>query len=158
MLKKVIKFKDYDGKDTEVTAYFNFEPQEIMDLNLEFEKEGGLIGRLNTLMEEKINGEPPRKPIVDFVSMMVEKSFGVRPKDDPTLFLKEDEDGRPYSRKFKQSLAYKTFVWDLLTGDEPLDEFTKGIMPPMPEGFKDEDAEKAIKEQAPALYEITSKA
>ena len=158
MLKKTIKFKDYEGKDTEVVAYFNFEPQEIMDLNLEFEKEGGLIGRLNTLMEEKINGEPPRKPIVDFVSMMVEKSFGVRPKDDPTLFLKEDEDGRPYSRRFKQSLAYKTFVWALLTGEEPLDEFTKGIMPPMPEGFKDEDAEKAIKEQAPALYEITSKA
>lgn len=158
MLKKVIKFKDYDGKDTEVTAYFNFEPQEIIDLNLEYEKEGGLIGRLNALLEEKINGEPPRKPIVDFVSMMVEKSFGVRPKDDPTLFLKEDEEGRPYSRRFKQSLAYKTFVWALLTGEEPLDEFTKGIMPSIPEGFKDEDAVKAIKEQAPALYEFTSKA
>lgn len=158
MLKKVIKFKDYDGKDTEVTAYFDLAPQEIMDLNMKHEKEGGLIGRLNTLMSEKINGEPPRKPIIDFVSMMVEESFGIRPKDDPTLFLKEDENGHRYAKKFKQSLAYKTYVWSLLTGDESLEEFTKGIMPEMPEGIKEEEAEAAIKEQAPALYEITSKA
>lgn len=157
MLKKVIKFKDYDGKDTEVTAYFSFEPQEIMDLNLEYEKEGGLIGRLNALMEEKINGEPPRKPVVDFVSMMVEKSFGIRPKDDPTLFLKYDENDRPYSKRFKQSLAYKTYVWALLTGEESLEEFTKGVMPPLPEGLKEEDAKEAMKEQAPTLYEISSK-
>ena len=31
-------------------------------------------------------------------------------------------------------------------------------MPPMPEGMKEEDAQEAMKEQAPALYEITSKA
>ena len=88
---------------------------------------------------------------------MVEKSFGIRPKDDPTLFLKYDENDRPYSKRFKQSLAYKTYVWALLTGEESLEEFTKGVMPPLPEGLKDEDAKEAMKEQAPTLYEITSK-
>ena len=130
MLKKTITFTNYDGEEQSVDAYFNLTRTECMDLNLEYEDEGGLIGKLKKMINEKKTGEHiPQKPAVDFVRLIVERSYGVRPKDDPSLFLKEDENGNPYYRKFRQSLAYHTYVYKLLSGEESLDEFVENVMP-----------------------------
>lgn len=130
MLKKTITFTNYDGEEQSVDAYFNLTRTECMDLNLEYEEEGGLIGKLKKMINEKKNGDSiPQKPAVDFVRLIVERSYGVRPKDDPSMFLKEDENGNPYYRKFRQSLAYHTYVYKLLSGEESLDEFVENVMP-----------------------------
>lgn len=129
MLKKVIKFEDFDGNPCSKEVYFNLSKQECVALNLEFEKEGGLIGRLKKLMDEKIDGELPQKPMVDFVKMLIEKSYGVRPKDDPSAFIKFDDNGTPLANRFKQTLAYDTYVFALLSGEESLDEFAKSVLP-----------------------------
>ena len=129
MLKKSITFTNFDGKEETIDAYFNLNRTECIDLNLEYEKDGGLIGRIKKLMEEKIDGEMPKKPAVDFVKLLIERSYGVRPKDNPSLFLKEDEDGRPLFKKFKQTPAYDKYVYGLLTGDESLEEFAENVMP-----------------------------
>jgi len=145
MLKKVIKFEDFDGTQATVDAYFNLTKTECVDLNLQFEDEGGLIGYLKKLMNNKTpDGQIRQKPAVDFVRKIVEMAYGVRPKDDPSLFLKEDDNGRKYSQRFKQSAAYDSLVYALLSGDEPLDEFVSGIMPEMSEEQKKE-AEKMMK-------------
>lgn len=134
MLKKTITFTNYDGEEQSVDAYFNLTRTECMDLNLEYEDEGGLIGKLKKMINEKKNGDYiPQKPAVDFVRLIVERSYGVRPKDDPSLFLKEDENGNPYYRKFRQSLAYHTYVYKLLSGEESLDEFVENVMPKISE-------------------------
>lgn len=129
MLKKVINFIDFDGNEASKEVYFNLSKQECVALNLEFEKEGGLIGRLKKLMDEKIDGELPQKPMVDFVKMLIEKSYGVRPKDDPSAFIKFDDNGTPLANRFKQTLAYDTYVFALLSGEESLDEFAKSVLP-----------------------------
>lgn len=145
MLKKVITFTDFDGNECKKEAYFNLSKQECVALNLEFEKEGGLIGRLRKLMDEKIDGELPQKPMVDFVKMLIEKSYGVRPKDDPSAFIKFDDDGKPLANRFKQTLAYDTYVYALLSGEESLDEFAKSVLPQISDEQKAE-AEKQIAE------------
>lgn len=143
MLKKTITFTNFDGKEESIDAYFNLTKTECIDLNLEYEAEGGLIGRIKKLMSEKIDGEIPQKPAVDFVKLLVEKAYGVRPKDDPSLFLKEDDNGKPLGKKFKQSAAYDKYVFDLLTGAESLDEFAENVMPYLNEEQKAE-AEKLL--------------
>ena len=146
MLKKVIKYTDYDGNDQELTAYFNLTKTECMDLDLEFEEDGGLLNHLKNLFANKVDGELPKKPAVDFIKLLVERSYGVRPKDDPTLFVKEDDNGRPLYRKFKQSPAYSEFIYNLLSGEDSLDEFAMKVMPNVPDTDMDAAKERLRQE------------
>ena len=140
MLKKMITHTDFDGNEAKTEAYFNLTKTECVDLNLEFEDEGGLIGRIKKLMVEREDGEMPRKPAVDFVKLLIEKSYGVRPKDNPSLFLKEDDEGRPLFRKFKQTPAYDAYVYALLSGEESLEEFAANVLPQISDEQKAEAA------------------
>lgn len=131
MLHKKITYTNFDGNEETVDAYFNLSKTECIDLNLEYEDEGGLVGHLKSLIKDNEGGEIRQKPAVDFVKLLVNKAYGVRPKDNPSLFLKEDDNGRPLITKFKQSAAYDTYVYGLLSGEESLDEFAENVMPPV---------------------------
>ena len=140
MLHKKITFTNYGGKEETIDAYFNLTKTECVDLNLEYEDEGGLVGRLKKLIADSNGGEIKQKPAVDFVKLMIEKSYGVRPKDNPSLFLKEDDNGKPLFRKFKQTPAYDKYVYGLLSGEESLDEFAENVMPAVSDEQKAEAA------------------
>lgn len=151
MLHKTITYTNFDGKEETVEAYFNLNKTECVDLNLEYEEEGGLVGHLKSLIADSKGGEIRQKPAVDFVKLLVERAYGVRPKDDPSLFLKEDDNGRPLIKRFKQTAAYDAYVYGLLSGAESLDEFAENVMPPVSEEQK---AEAAKLMQAEGLGEI----
>lgn len=139
MLKKTITFTNYDDNIATMDAYFNLTKTECVDLNLEYEEEGGLIGRLRRLIEErKDKGVVPQKPAVDFIRLLVDRAYGVRPADDPNSFIKEDDNGVPVIRKFKRTLAYDAYVYGLLTGEYSLDEFAKYAMPKVSEAQMEE--------------------
>lgn len=146
MLKKTITFTNYDGQQETVDAYFNLNKTECVDLNMEYEREGGLIGHLKKLVQQQEDGKVLQKPAVDFVKLMIEKSYGVRPKDNPSLFLKEDDDGRSLFKKFKQTAAYDAYVYALLSGEESLDEFAENVLPAISSEQRAE-AEKLLKEE-----------
>jgi hypothetical protein len=130
MLKKTIKFTNFDGVETSMDAYFNLTKTECVDLNLEYEEDGGLIGRLKRMIAERKDKDfIPQKPAVDFVRLLVDRAYGVRPADDPNAFIKEDDNGVPMIRKFKRTLAYDAYVYGLLTGEYSLDEFATNAMP-----------------------------
>lgn len=166
MLRKVFKYEDYDGNEKELTAYFHLNKNDCVDLDIAFQDEGGLIEYLKTLVQEsKENPNLAMKdPFVRFVRLLVSKSYGERPLSDPSLFLKEDDYGRPLVRKFKGTPAYDEFVFNLLSGKEDLAAFCDGIMPKINDEQKAE-AEKYLKEQgldmssimpkeAPELHEV----
>lgn len=130
MIRKEITYTDYDGATKKWVAYFNLSRTECIDIDLEFEDEGGIMEHLKALLPLlKQQENAKKKPLVDFVKMMVEKSYGIRPKSDPSLFVKEDEDGHRVFNKFKASPAYDEFVFNLMTGKEPLSEFMEKILP-----------------------------
>ena len=87
-----------------------------------------------------------KKPLVDFVKMMVEKSYGLRPKSNPSLFMKEDDEGHRLVHKFKASPAYDEFVYRLMTGEESLNDFMEKILPEIPEADV-EAAKEKMKEE-----------
>jgi len=134
MLEKTITFTDFDGNEATTVAYFNLTKTECVDLNLEYEEDGGLIGRLKRMIEDRKDKDfIPQKPAVDFVRLLVDRAYGVRPADDPNAFVKEDDNGVPLIRKFKQTLAYDAYVYGLLTGTYSLDEFASRAMPKVSE-------------------------
>lgn len=146
MLHKKITFTNYDGVEETTDLYFNLNKTECIDLNLEYEGEGGLVGHLKGLIKDSNGGEIRQKPAVDFVKLLVNKAYGVRPKDNPSLFLKEDDNGRPLIMKFKQSAAYDAYVYGLLSGAESLDEFAENVMPPVSDEQKAE-AQKLMQQE-----------
>lgn len=146
MLRRVIKYADYDGMERETEAYFNLTRLECMDLDLEYEDEGGLLEHLKNLFANRTANEISRKEAVDFIKLLVDRSYGIRPKEDRSLFLKEDEDGRPLIRKFRQTPAYEAFIYALLTGDESLDEFAANVLPKVA-GADLETAKKRLEEE-----------
>lgn len=146
MLKETVTYTNYDGVEETKELYFNLTRTECIDLNLEYEKEGGLAGHLKELMSQRINGQVMQKPAVDFVKLLIDRAYGVRPKDDPSAFVKEDDDGRPLINKFKRTMAYDTFVYGIMSGEIPLERFAEHVLPAMSEEQKAQ-AEKMLKEQ-----------
>lgn len=146
MLRKVIKYTDYDGNQCETEAYFNLTKTECMDLDLMYESEGGLLNHLKSLFANRIDGEIPKKPAVDFIKLLVERSYGIRPKEDRSLFIKEDDDGKPLFRKFKHTPAYDNFVYALLSGEESLDDFATNVLPYVPEADFEETKKRLEQE------------
>lgn len=145
MLKKEFTFTDYDGKERTIEAYFHLTKNDAIDLNDAFKEEGGLINYLKSLIKESKEhpDDPPSQPFIKFVRQLVSKSYGVRPKYDRGLFLKEDDNGNPLVRSFKGTPAYDDFVFGLLSGKEDLAEFTNGIMPEVDE-TQIEEAKKML--------------
>ena len=148
MLKKEFKYEDYDGNEKTITAYFHLTKNDCIDLDAAFSDQGGLIQYLKELINEtRDNPDIAMKDaFVRFVRLLVSKSYGERPKSDPTLFLKEDDYGRPLVRKFKGSPAYDQFVFDLLTGEEDLSAFCDSILPKIDEAQRAE-AEKYLEKE-----------
>ena len=157
MIKKEFHYTDYDGNDKVLEAYFHLNKNDAIDLDSEFVEEGGLIEYLKKLIKESKENpdDPPKQSFIRFVRLLVSKSYGVRPKRDPSLFLKEDEYGKPLVQSFKGTPAYDDFVFNLLTGKEDLAEFTNGIMPKMDDEQKAE-AEKILEKEGlgPVLKEV----
>lgn len=131
MLRKEFTYEDYEGNERTITAYFHLNKNDCIDLDAAFVEEGGLIEYLKVLLKATTDNPDiaTKESFVRFVRLLVSKSYGERPKGDPSLFLKEDDFGRPLVRKFKGTPAYDEFVFNLLTGREDLAAFTDGIMP-----------------------------
>ena len=140
MLKKTITYIDFDGNEQTTEAYFNLTKMECVDLNLEFEAEGGLIAKLKRLVSEDGDNRTHQKDAIEFIRMLIDRAYGVRPAEDPSLFLKEDDNGRPLYKKFKQTAAYDAYVFALLSGAESLDEFADNVMPQLNDAQRDEAA------------------
>lgn len=152
MIKKEFVYEDYDGNKKTLTAYFHLNKNDCIDLDAAFVDEGGLIEYLKKLiMASKEDPDLVMKDsFVRFVRLLVSKSYGERPKNDPSLFLKEDDFGKPLVRKFKGTPAYDDFVFGLLTGKEDLAAFTDGIMPKIDDEQRAE-AEKLLEKEGIVL-------
>lgn len=121
MLKKTIKFTDYNGVEREEAHYFNLSKAEIMEM--EMSTVGGFAE-----MIEKIVAAQDTPTLVKIFKDLILKSYGEK-SPDGRQFLKIDENGRPLSNKFVQSEAYSVLFTELATNAESAAEFVNGIVP-----------------------------
>lgn len=121
MLKKNIKYTDYNGVEREETFLFNLSKAELMEM--EMGTNGGLADQIQKIVEA--NDAPS---IIKIFKDIVLKAYGEK-SEDGKRFMKVDAAGVPLSIGFSQTEAYSQLFMELATDADAAAEFIKGIVP-----------------------------
>lgn len=121
MLKKRIKYTDYNGVEREEDFYFNLTKAELMEM--EMGTAGGLTEMIKRLVETQNTPE-----IIKMFKDILNKSYGEK-SDDGKRFMKVDEKGNPLYIGFSQTEAYSNLFTELATDSKAAAEFMNGIVP-----------------------------
>lgn len=117
MLKKTIKYTDFDGNSRTEDHYFNLTPAELTEMEL------SLNGGLSQLLE-KILRENDQKRIIEYFKKIVLMSYGEKSLDG-RRFLKNDQ----IREEFASTAAYSEIFMELATDADAAAAFVNGIMP-----------------------------
>lgn len=121
MLKKTITYTDYNGVERKEDFYFNLTKAEIMEM--EMSTSGGLAE-----MIQRIVAAQDSPAIIKVFKELVLKAYGEKSLDGKR-FMKEDENGKPLSDKFKETEAYSILFMELATDADKAAAFVNGITP-----------------------------
>lgn len=117
MIKKTIKYEDYNGNEREEDFYFNLSNAELTKMELGVE--GGLSERLKKVLATK---DTPQ--ILKVFEEIINKAYGVK-SDDGKRFIKSKE----LLEEFTQTEAYSQLFVELATNENAAQEFILGILP-----------------------------
>lgn len=117
MLKKTIKYKDFNGNEREEDFYFNLMQSEIAELEL------STVGGFTESIQKIIQTQDGPEIIKQFKKIIL-KSYGEKSADGKR-FIKSDE----LSEAFSQTNAYSELFMELATDDEAASVFINGIVP-----------------------------
>lgn len=117
MLKKTIKYEDYNGNTLEEDFYFNLTKAEIAQMELEVP--GGMSATL-----EKVTKAQDTPALINIFQDLILRSYGVK-SDDGKRFVKNAK----MREEFSQHAAYSVLFMELATNAEAAAEFVNGIIP-----------------------------
>lgn len=128
MLKKTIKYEDYNGVEREEDFYFNLTKAELMEM--EFSTTGGLTEMINTIVQAK---DDPA--IIKVFKDLVLKAYGEKSADGKQ-FMKVNDNGTPLYIAFSQTEAYSNLFMELATNADAAADFVNGIIPNIPKNIE----------------------
>lgn len=117
MIKKTIKYTDYNGAERTEDFYFNLSKAEIMEMELS--TAGGLAEMIQKIVDS--NDAPS---IIKIFKDLVLKAYGEK-SPDGKYFEKSDE----IARRFSQTEAYSILFMELATDADAAQKFVNGIIP-----------------------------
>mgnify|MGYP003397405628 FL=1 len=117
MLKKTIKYTDYDGNEREEDFYFNLNKAEVTEMELS--KQGGLSEYI-----KRIVAAQDAPSLVELFKELICKSYGEKSLDGKR-FVKSKE----LTEEFTQTEAYAELFVELASNAEEAAKFVNGIMP-----------------------------
>lgn len=117
MLKKTIKYTDYDGNEREEDFYFNLNKAEVTEMELS--KQGGLSEYI-----KRIVAAQDAPSLVELFKELICKSYGEKSLDGKR-FVKSKE----LTEAFTQTEAYSELFVELASNAEEATKFVNGIMP-----------------------------
>lgn len=117
MLKKTIKFTDYNGVERTEDHYFNLTEAEIMEM--EMSVNGGLTEMIN-----KIVSAQDAPSIIKMFKELILKAYGQKSADG-RRFIKSEE----LRNEFAQTEAYSILFMELATDADAAAAFVNGIVP-----------------------------
>ena len=117
MIKKVIKYTDYNGIEREEPFYFNLTKTELTKMALS--SDGDLAEKLRGIIAAK-----DTKAIMAIFDDVIVKSFGIK-SEDGKQFKKSEE----ISRSFTDSPAYDELYFELIQDPEKFAAFVNAIIP-----------------------------
>jgi hypothetical protein len=117
MLKKTIRYTDFDGNDVQEDFYFNLTKAELVEL--EAGTKGGLAETLKAIVAEDDNAK-----IIEYFKKIIMMSYGVR-SDDGKRFIKTQQ----LRDEFAQTEAYSELFIELALNPTSATEFIEGVIP-----------------------------
>lgn len=117
MLKKTIKYTDYNGTEREEDFYFNLTKAEVMEM--EMSTSGGLAESI-----KRIVAAQDAPSIIKIFKELVLKAYGEKSADGKR-FIKSDE----IAEAFSQTEAYSILFMELATDADAAANFVNGIVP-----------------------------
>lgn len=117
MLKRTIKFTDFDGNEQEEVHYFNLTKAELKEM--QFGQAGGFGAHIERAIE---SGDIPTL-FMEFKTLIL-KAYGQR-SEDGKRFVKSPQ----IAEEFTQTAAYDQLFNEITEEQGALIEFMKGIMP-----------------------------
>lgn len=117
MLKKTIKYTDYDGNEREEDFYFNLNKAEVTEMELS--KQGGLSEYI-----KRIVAAQDAPSLIELFKELICKSYGEKSLDGKR-FVKSKE----LTEEFTQTEAYAELFVELASNAEEATKFINGIMP-----------------------------
>lgn len=117
MLKKTIKYVDYNGVERCEDFYFNLSKAEVTEMQVS--EEGGYDQMLQRIVEAQDN-----KEIFKHFKAIILKAYGVKSQDGKR-FIKSEE----LSEEFSQTEAFVELIMELASSETAAAEFVNGIIP-----------------------------
>ena len=117
MLKKTIKYTDYDGNEREEDFYGNLNKAEVTEMELS--KQGGLSEYI-----KRIVAAQDAPSLIELFKELICKSYGEKSLDGKR-FVKSKE----LTEGFTQTEAYAELFVELASNAEEATKFVNGIMP-----------------------------
>ena len=139
MLKKTIKYKDFNGEEVEEDYYFHLTKAELVEL--EMSHEGGLAESLKKI----VASEDGKQIIAEFKNIIL-NAYGQR-SENGRFFKKTQE----LQDEFASSEAYSALFMELVTDADAASEFVVGIIP---EGLAEEAGVITQKKNKPELAAV----
>jgi hypothetical protein len=125
MLKKTIKYIDFDGNERTEDFHFNLTKAEVTEMELSHK--GGLLKTI-----EKVIQTQDHKQIVDIFKDLILRSYGEK-SPDGRRFVKSQE----LKDSFVQTEAYSDLFMELASDAQMASAFVNGIIPQAPDSIKD---------------------
>lgn len=117
MLKREIKYEDFNGEEVTDTFYFNLSKPELLEL--EVEVDGGLGNFLQHIIDTKNN-----RDLVMWFKKIVLLAYGQK-SEDGKRFIKTDT----LREEFSQTAAYQSLFMELAENDNAAVEFLTKVLP-----------------------------
>ena len=121
MLKKNIKYTDYNGVEREEDFFFNLSKAELMEMEM------GTAGGLAEMIQQTIKTQDAPTIIKIFKDIIL-KAYGEKSADGKR-FIKVNDAGVPLANGFAQTEAYSQLFMELATNADAAANFIKGIIP-----------------------------
>jgi hypothetical protein len=117
MLKKRIKYEDFNGDEREEDFYFNLNKSELLKWDL------STAGGLETLIKKIIDTKDIAK-LLEIFEEIIDKAYGERSADGKQ-FIKSKE----LVEAFKQTNAYDNMFMEFMQNPDEYAKFIKAIIP-----------------------------
>lgn len=122
MLKKTIKYVDFDGNERTEDFHFNLTKVEVTELSVS--KKEGLETYVKRIVDAKDNGE-----IFNTFKQIIMMAYGEK-SPDGRRFIKKDH-GEKLADAFVETAAFDQLITDLLSDEtgKAASDFIQGILP-----------------------------
>ena len=120
MIKKTIKYNDYDGNEREETFYFNLTKAELLQMQLN--KSGTMSEYLQQIISARNIPE-----IAEVFKKIILSAYGEKSLDGK--YFRKVVDGHRLSEDFAQTEAFNILYTELATDEGKAVDFINGLIP-----------------------------